>query len=118
MPLLKENFEYQKKFDLLREDSYAFCPELQKPNEPLDSFLQRIKDLESNQTPLFGGFGETFGFLAINEMFILETQHAGIPLNEVLEMLNPKNELSEVSSNMFFLSVTMGLMMVVASSSI
>ncbi len=98
LSLLKENFDFRDSFDLLEKDPYSICPELRRPDESLGKYCGRLGNLLHNHIPFFGNFGEAFGFLGINEHFMLKTQAAGIPLAEVLDLLNPNKDLSAIIS--------------------
>jgi hypothetical protein len=95
LALLKENFIYKEFFRELNEDPYSICQEIRKPNESKDEHYERLCRMENTEKPFFGGYNNKFG---VNHKFFVDMQNYEIPLEELLKLLDPKKEISEISS--------------------
>jgi hypothetical protein len=93
LALVKENFDFRRFFEKLRDDPYATCPELRKPNEIYEDYSTRVHLMEIKHYPFFAGQARNFG---VNERFLLWTQQGDpvVSLSEILDLLNPKKDLT------------------------
>jgi hypothetical protein len=90
LALLKENFEFQEFYKLLKSDSFEICPELRRPNEPFDDFIKRLFEVERGKLFCFGNAANKFFHLNVNEYFILQALKEKITLKEIIEFLDPE----------------------------
>jgi len=95
LALLKENFVYQEFFRELNKDPSYICQEIRKPNESKDEHYERVCQMEDAEKPFFGGYNKKFG---VNDKFFVDMQNFEISLKELLTLLDPKKEISEISS--------------------
>ena len=100
LALLKENFEFQEFYEKLKNDPYTVCPELRKPEEnDYDKYRHRIALLDATGNQFFGGYAKEFSHLGLyNKFFPMVQESVKISTNDILSLLNPQKDVSDVSS--------------------
>ncbi len=96
LAILKENFQYRAFFKTLYEDLEGLCPELAKPGEDLVIWHHRCQQLERDGIPFFGNAAELFG---LNSYFLIEALNDGLSLPQVLQILDPRTDVSDLSED-------------------
>jgi hypothetical protein len=100
LALLKENFEFQEFYEKLKNDPYTVCPELRKPEEnDYDKYRHRIAFLDATGNQFFGGYAKEFSHLGLyNKFFPMVQESVKISTDDILSLLNPQKDVSDVSS--------------------
>jgi hypothetical protein len=127
LALLKENFYFQEFYEKLKSAPYSTCPELRRSEEKnYEEYRSRVFYLEAvggykgNQKDapkleIFGGYATYFSHLGVyNKFFIavgdpysiypelrekIKQESAKISIDDILLLLDPQRDVSEVSSS-------------------
>ncbi len=127
LALLKENFKFQEFYEKLKSDPYSTCPELRRPEEKnYEEYRSRVFYFEAvggykgdqKDAPtleIFGGYAKHFSHLGVHNKFFIavgdpysiypelrkkiKQESAKISIDDILLLLDPQRDVSEVSSS-------------------